>query len=145
MPFFDYPTAFMFAYQPQASLSQPGAVQDTWYTILDTTEFVRLYGVYISISAANEDLATRITIDGQTIVGVQANAAAGSNYKMSFYNYAPTAAISNDFTISADKGFDGTNSLDGKSVKIEVRKTTNNGAGTLTGVVMYGILESVVI
>jgi len=122
----------VFKYMADAVLSQAGAVQNTWYTVLDTTKKVRILSLMMTVSVANEDLELKMTIDGETLNGAQANAVAGTSY------YCLKDAGSANILLSAT-GFNMGRyaALDANSVKIEVRKTTANGAGTLSARAVY--------
>lgn len=131
----------MFEYQAPATLNQANPVQNTWYLILDTTKYVRLYGISVNIEDTNETLECRVTIDGETL-GIAANAATHStNYYAKFLPGAISRVNNlyiNEITFPY-KAF----LLEGHSVKVEVRKTTAAGTGNLTGIVVYGVLKEI--
>jgi hypothetical protein len=123
----------VFQHQASATLSQASPAQNTWYTILDTTKNCRLYAVLVVIATTGEDLEVRITIDGQTITGAF-SAGAGANYSVSMDEWDATnlQAANGRYMIWGSGGV-----LEGRSIKVEVRKTTAAGAGTLSGLVIY--------
>lgn len=123
-----------------ANLTQAAAVQNTWYTILDTTYHIDVYQLAIRMATAGETLEVRITLNGVAITSVGFAAVADTSYWMSF-KADPTSS-----TISLINGSAGqTYLMQGfyapqpcRSVKIEIRKTTAAGANTLYGTVVYG-------
>lgn len=116
----------------QALLSQAAPVQNTWYTILDTAYCAKLFGIAVSVADTGETLEVRMTVDGATVSGSQA-ALAGTAYKALPYT-TPTGLYLLMSTSSLING----NETEGRSVKVEVRKTTAAGTGTITGCVNYG-------
>ena len=125
----------VFEHQAHATLSQANPVVNNWYTVLNTTSNVRLYAICCRVADTAETLQVRLTIDGQTLTD-SFEATADTTY----YNYLR-------FT-DADLWFQTTTYLvgvytyiEGRSVKVEVRKVTNAGAGTITGRVVYARLS----
>jgi hypothetical protein len=125
-------TELTFKHQPDATLVQAAPVQNTWYTILDTTLNCCLYSVTILVWTTGETLEVRVTIDGQILTGSVA-ATATTYYYVHLFLYAAGFAIdTNVFPIGKYMP------LEGRSVKVEVRKTTAAGTGTLEGRAIYG-------
>jgi len=121
-------------HQPTATLTQAAPVQNTWYTILDTIANGRLIGVYFKVADTGEDLELRITIDGQTYVGVQA-AVADTPYYINGIDYSSGAlSVQSVLEVSQRKG---AFLLEGRNIKVEVRKTSAAGAGTFSGRAEY--------
>lgn len=126
--------------QPLATLTQAAPVQNTYYTILDTVLDARIYAIGVRIQDTGETLQVRLTIDGLVIESAAVACVAGQNNLIVIDNDCLPAM--NEYTITT-----GINSyasysqllVEGRSVKIEVRKTTAAGAGTLYGRVQYGI------
>lgn len=113
---------------------QAAPVQNTWYTVMDTTPNVRLYIITLRVADTGEDLELRITVDGEVYTAVVA-AVAGTTYYCyigagNWMNYAGTH-------INV-MGYD---SLVARSAKIEFRKTSAAGAGTITSMVEWGKKE----
>ena len=132
----DYtPSQKVHEYQPPAVLNQPAPVQNTWYPILDTTANVLLYYISVNVEDANETLELRITIDGQVITGNIA-ATHSRTYGVRFFPNAIDRSITCDLAVNVHVNL--VRLLDGRSVRVEVRKTTALGAGNLTGIVVYG-------
>lgn len=125
-----------YVHQADATLSQANPGPTTWYTILDTTRNCRVLGGAISVATTGEDLLLRITIDGNVLEGSKA-ATAGTQYYMSITHDAAALYIEAGFTVVESRVF----FLEGKSIKIEMRKTTTNGTGTFTARVKYAVLK----
>ena len=120
-----------------AVLAQAAAVQNTWYTILDTAANIRIYQITALIVTAGETIAIKITIDGNVLTATQAQDA-DAVYYWGLDADASDAlqAVKATQTAPTISGY-----LEGKSVKVEMRKTTAAGANTLTGRVKYGVVE----
>jgi len=121
------PRPTVFQYQTHAHLNQAAPVQNTWYTVLNTTN-ARLQLVDIYVETTNETLEIRLTIDNDTCTGSVA-ATAGTVY-YAFMSYDGELVISNSFPSQ-------TFLQEGREVLVEVRKTTAAGAGNLHGRVNY--------
>jgi len=104
-------------------------VQDTWYPVLDTQRNARIVGMGLSIDTADETLEVRFTVDGQVFTGTIV-ATYGDLYYVHVRTTDTTTQIYIDGT-EDDKAF----LMEGRTIKVEVRKTTANGAGTLTAAV----------
>lgn len=126
-------------YQAAVQHTTPAPVQDTWYTVLNATNGVRLINCSMQVTAVGETLEMRITIDSQTLTRTQA-ANAGTDY----YPYlehsgalsAPRLAFSTT-DYGRERGF----LLEGKDIKVEIRKTTAAGAGDLKATALYSLLR----
>lgn len=137
-----YGGKIMFEYQPPAVLNQAAPVQNTWYTILDTTANVRVYHIHVNIEDDDETLEIRLTIDGEVLTG--SNACTHSvDYSIGYHCSAITGTDFLEFD-TVPTHFDKYRAFlcEGLSVKFEVRKTTAAGTGNLTGIVMYGVVAS---
>lgn len=117
----------LFGVQPDAKLSQDAPVQNTWYTLLDTTLNAQLVALEMKVAGIGETLEVQVTIDGQVLTK-----SAACNADTLYYVWKSRNAA--DLTISTTPGNFGGQyaTFDAQSVKIEVRKTTANGAGTIT-------------
>jgi hypothetical protein len=127
----DLLTNLTFQHQPDQHLVQPTPEQNRWYPILDTTLNCRLYSVVILVWGANETLEVRITIDGQVLTGSIAATAVS-------YYWVYLLMYTSGFMMSGEHhsiGYDAP--LEGRSVKVEMRKTTNAGTGTIEGYAIY--------
>jgi len=125
-------TELTFQHQAAAQLTQTNPVQNTWYTILDTTANVRLYSLVVRVDTTNETLEVRFTIDGLTI-SQTVDATAGTWYRPRINVDAPTY-LEIDATYYLAHGY---TFLEARSLKIEVRKTTAAGTGTMYGRASY--------
>lgn len=120
-------------HQQDALLNQAAPVQNTWYTVLDTTELCRLISACVEVQTTGETLEMRITIDNDIYTGSIA-AVAGSHYLAYLFLYSTGAILTLATTANiAWKAF----LLEGRSIKVEVRKTTAAGAGNLRACVVY--------
>lgn len=117
-------------HQANATLNQAAPVQNTWYTILATTTNARILLIGIAVAVANETLECRLTVDGVVYTGIQA-AIAGTIYGLNFDRNG------NFYTSIVDFASYRAFLIEGRSVTVEVRKTTATGAGALTGQVMW--------
>lgn len=113
-------------HQADISFIKSNPVQNTWYTVLNTTANVRLYAVMIRIAVTGENLDIRITIDGQTYaLGSTAIAANIWNY---IYHFLTSAQLMNSTTVTLPMTY---TFWEGRVVNIEIRKTTAAGTGNL--------------
>ena len=128
----------VFTYQTPATLNQAGPVQNQWYTILPTTTNAAIYHICVMVATQAEDLELRITIDGQTIEG-GANSAAGADMQCLIFLSAITLTNKISMVVAASDFNDNQGiRLEGRSITVEVRKTSAVGAGNLYGIVSYG-------
>lgn len=123
----------VFTFKGLATLDQANPVQNTWYTILNGKN-VQLHGLLIRVATTGETLEVKFTIDGQTATGTQVANADTNYYATLLFNHGGFA-----FTVGTTNYpfLMNYNSLIGKSVLLEVRKTTNTGAGNLKGWALY--------
>lgn len=131
----------VFEFQTPSTLDQAGPVQNTYYPILDIDELARVYRIGVNIEDADEDLQVRITVDGQVIDGDQITATHSTKYHCYLYANAIGKVIKNTINTSVAYSSYMAFLLEGHEIKVEVRKTTANGAGKLTGIVAYGVLK----
>lgn len=113
---------FLFEHQADAYLSQTNPVSTTLYTVLATTQNVRIISIEADLIWATTQptpLEVVITIDGQTIIHIQANPA----------NAAAYMAIPLENALANAQGFSTTQNqtraflYEGRSVKIQARIT----------------------
>jgi len=117
-----------------ALLDQVNPVQNTWYTVLDTVVNAILFDCFAQVDTTGETIAVRITVDGNALTG--SVAATGSSTYMTRLTLGILAGL--DLFVPRIDLVHGW-LLMGRSVKVEVRKTTANGTGDLRGKVNYGI------
>lgn len=123
--------------QPDATLTQAAPVQNTWYTILDTTLRVKLYLVVVRVNDTGETLEVRITYGGVAYTSLSVAAVAGNYY---FLRSRFEDSLANRWELTATANNVGrTSPITFDSLRIEVRKTTAAGAGNLLGRVIYGV------
>src|SRR4030042_5199715 len=121
------------AHQADIYLNQAAAVQNTWYTVLNTTKNCRLYTVWVRMATLAEDIELRITIDGKVLAVAQAAAVAGTKYFAIIDTNGNLALILSTSTFNVGVYAP----LEGRSVKVEVRKTSANGANNLQALEIY--------
>ena len=129
----------MFEYQAPAVLNQAAPVQNTWYTILDTTRCVCVYQIGVGVEDTDETLECQITVDGETIAAV--GRVSLHSTELGVYVKASSITLVDNAIITPIANVLGvTMVVEGHSVKVQVRKTTATGIGNLTGIVTWGQL-----
>jgi hypothetical protein len=126
--------------QADAILNQAAPVQNTWYTVLDTTENVRVLNILFTVGVPNEDVEVELTIDGRTFVAGQAPATGASIY---YFVLADSVLATMDFGFNTElaatvptwvlRPF----LIECRSLRVRIRKTSANGAGILSCGVHY--------
>jgi hypothetical protein len=122
-----------FKQQATINVNQAAAVQNTWYTLMSTTNNVRLMLVGISMDTAVETIVLELTADGQVFTGTRGAAVIGTIYYAIPNVTAGAIALIDDGGIPNYRAF----MLEGRTISLRMRKTTNVGAGTLSGYVVY--------
>jgi hypothetical protein len=122
-----------YTHQTDARLAQAAAVQNTWYTVLDTIGYVRILSFQVLMATATETIEGRITVDGVVVAVGAAALTFGTAYCAVFNNYTDANTMVWDQNLARYNPI----LLEGKSVKVEMRKTTAAGLNTLTGRVVY--------
>lgn len=132
--------AAMFTFQPPATLNQVAPVQNTWYDILPATANCRVYEIVTNIEDADETVQVQVLIDGVTI---PANPLASTHSTTYLWYRNPNAVGVALYVRNTSTATSYTQAFlfEGRSVQIQARKTTANGAGNLTGMVVYGVLS----
>lgn len=106
-------------------------VQNTWYTILDLLVPCKIRILSSVITVADEDIECRVTIDGTVIPQDAIGHTVGQdNYWM--VDEHSCWADTTEKMMGARESLEAT-----QSCKIEIRKTTALGAGTLSGYISY--------
>jgi hypothetical protein len=114
-----------FQHQPDAVLSQVDPDPEQWYPILQESRECRLYSLTVLVWTTNETLEVRITVDGVVLLGsVEANHT--TYYYVHHQLYAAGLTIDGNIFLLGKY-----TPLEGRNVKVEVRKTTAAGSGTL--------------
>lgn len=122
--------------QADATLDQV-AVQNTWYTVLEIKRPIRAYIVRVSMETLAEDIECKVTIDGLSYSGAQPAAVAGTGYMWNIYVHLDTVLAPSTGVVGLAPG--GLTFMDVNNLKVEVRKTTANGANHLFARVKYGL------
>jgi len=122
-----------FTHMPAATLNQAAPVQNTWYTVLDTTKDGYIHSIGFSVATTDEDLEVKLTVDGQTYTATQ-TAVAGTKYNI-FMICTATSIYCGALTTDSPIGL--YTELSFRSVKVEIRKTTANGTGNLQCAIFY--------
>lgn len=124
--------------QPDAVLIQANPVQNTWYTVLDTSLLPTAIGVEFlfhsfKIATVGETIYVRWTVDGNVRFGIKAAVA-----DLDYYVHKDflTAYLGETTAIHLTGIYA---PIVGKSLKVEARKTTANGTGTLSSRVTYAL------
>lgn len=123
--------------QAIATLDQAAPVQDTWYTILNTNtkRDCKIIRIATRVETANETLQIRVTIDGVAVSSASLNATFGTMY--SWWKAIWTDAQTETWYYGNISAVTAPYIAEGRSVKVEMRKTTAAGAGNLRGAVLY--------
>jgi hypothetical protein len=120
-----------FEDQADATLSKTTPAKDQWYTVLDSKKECRIYAITVLVWTASETLEVRVTIDGKVLTG-SVKATHTAYYYVHHQLYASALAIDGNVFLAGKYS-----PLEGREVKVEVRKTTEAGAGTLDARVVY--------
>ena len=131
----------VFQYQAPATLNQAAPVQNTWYTILNNTPNCRVYNVSVNVEDTNETLQLRVEVDGQVYNSVGVACTHSTLYYP--YHFPDSINLGASIGLTATVGDMQRRAfvVEGRNIKIQVRKTTATGAGNLTGLVSYGVLS----
>lgn len=121
----DIATALTYQQQPIVAGSIPGPVQNQWYTILDTVTNARINRAAFYVATTGETFEARVTIDGQV-----RSSSATALTPNSIYGIWPQANPNNNYLVQIIT-ITGGWSWEGRSIKIEIRKTTAAGNGTI--------------
>ena len=129
-------TALTFQQQPNASINQATPTQNQYYTVLDTTANCRIISIALRVADTNETLELKLTIDGNSIVKYNISAAAGTNY---YATISQGAAYTESYLQAGTTDFSQYRAflIEGRSVKVEIKKTTANGTGNLQCSIIY--------
>lgn len=128
------PTKYVPAMQSDATYSGV-AVQNIWNPVLAATKNVRLINILFSMAVANEDLEVRIIVDGITYT-VSQTAVAGTIYQIDRWGATTTANGLYASTTTSGQTYISF-LIEGRSVSVDIRKTSANGANTLSCRVVY--------
>ncbi len=116
---------------PPAYINQENPVQNQYYTVLDSTVPTRIKQMGFRVDTTGETVLCRVTIDGFVVSAAPRVATAGSMYWCYFQPDLDGNAVYNSSTLPTP------NWLEGKTLKVEICKTTNAGNGNIRCVVAY--------
>jgi hypothetical protein len=133
----DINTALTFQHQPISVFSQAAPVQNTWYTVLDTTLNVKIYSIRYGVATTQETLGLELTIDGVVWTDEFVTPADTAKY-LALNNYYQ-GYLTNAVDLSAPIGMPvyGSFPLECRSFKMRIRKTTLAGNGAFVGRIVY--------
>jgi len=128
-------TELTFEHQADATLSQANPTQNNWYTVLAATANVRVIGITVRVATTGETLQCEIVVDGVTLGIVDLAAVADTDYWVVLYT-ASTGLFTYMIAVTDDR-LNRPFLIEGRNVRVRVRKTTANGTGTLASCVSY--------
>jgi hypothetical protein len=114
-----------FQHQPDAHIAIENPNQNEWYPVLETTREAKVYGLTVLVWTTSETLEVRITVDGNVLTG-SIEATHTTYYYVHHALYAEALVIDGNVFLLMKYA-----ALEGRNVKIEIRKTTDAGSGTL--------------
>ena len=124
---------FVPEHKPGAYLNQNSPVQNTWYTVLDTTRNVRIIHIGYRVNTTGETLEMRLTLDGNVFSNT-INATAGSWYYVALDSLSTSSLHIN---LTSEMMPNRTFLAEARSAKLEIRKTTASGTGSIQVYVQY--------
>lgn len=113
--------ALTFQHQSPMFINDASPISDTYETVLDTTTNVRILSIYLLSNWAVTQptpITVKVTIDGITLTGVQANPISGTYYYVSL-NPNSTSVL--DLTTDLLPGHYRAFLLEGRSIKVEAK------------------------
>ena len=116
-----------FQHQPDAHIAVEDPNQNEWYPVLVTTREAKVYGLTVLVWTTNETLEVKVTIDGNVLTG-SIEATHTTYYYVHHALYAEALIIDGNVFLLGKYA-----PLEGRNIKIEIRKTTDAGSGTLEG------------
>ena len=117
--------------------TQANPVQNTWYTMLNEAAYVQLILIGAQVATTGETLELRVTLGGYTeTISFAATAAA-------IYKTTVSGNPTDGVILAVESGTQTRNfrHLEGRGLKVELRKTTNNGVGTITARSCYEVIK----
>jgi hypothetical protein len=119
-----------YSKQPDAYLDQSNPTVDEWYTVLNST-FVRIDAIGILVNGTDETIEVKLTVDGNTWEGSKV-ANAGELYSVYQLPIDGSLGFSTNYGSVLPCQIH-----EGRSVKVEFRKTTSNGTANIQCRVPY--------
>lgn len=125
-------------HQDPAFLAQAAPVNGTFYVVLDTTQNCHVMDICFEVRDTGEDLECEIVIDGKTYI-IALSAVANTPYTAYIVKPGPvTAAVEEYGGSNTDfQAYRGGYLIEGRSVRVRIRKVTAAGAGNINARVMY--------
>jgi len=118
-------------HQPDADLAQANPVQNQWYTVLPETRNCRLIACMIGVATTAETLEIEWVVDGVTYV--EENSCTANTFYEVVINHAGGFLFVSVIADMDKKAFQ----IEGRSIRVRVRKTTAAGTGTLFATILY--------
>ena len=111
--------ARVFEHQPDAPLDEANPLNDTWYTVLDTTKRVRLIGISCrtgkTTAGTVSAMQIKVTVDGQSLLGSASDPTENTVYFIRNPSSPDLLLGTTDKTSSF--------LLEGRNVKVEIKVT----------------------
>jgi len=129
-------TEATFQHQTDSIFTQANPAPNTWYNAFTATN-CRVIFFAFAMSTAIETLEARMTIDGIVYTPLVGQVTViDTTY---FIRFSAGADATNNISIDNDSGIVNYKAFfcEGRNVQIDVRRTTNLGAGTLTARTVY--------
>jgi len=129
-----------FNYQGETLYTQAAFVQDDWYTVFSEERTrIRLLRWNVAIDTANEDMEYRLIINGTTYPCSLAAQVAATHYAVIWFEQAHVGGepLLLSWTRTEFTSF----LCEARSFTMQMRKTTNNGAGALFSKVRWEAWE----
>lgn len=121
-----------------ASLTQANPVQNTWYTVAELRNVKFRNAINYSVATANETLEVKITVGSALLTATSSKAAtAGSGYMAQMM---PSQAAAG-FWLYEESTVHPQILYETDYLKVEIRKTTATGTGTISAAINYMQME----
>lgn len=130
----DYQPKTCFEYQTDPRVTHAGAVQNTWYEVLNETRHGRVIGIVFGCTVIAETVEVEVTIGGVTATAQQIGAVAGNLYNVVMHGNSWTA--NNLSSVAGGNPIERLD-LEGTGILIRIRKTTAAGASAIRARVLY--------
>ena len=117
--------------QDNVTFSQASPVQNTWYTVFEKNNCA-IRASEFAVADTGEDIEVKMTIDGTARTGSATFGAAA------IYNLVPQEGGNPKLDNAPYPDYRGGFQWQGRSIKIEMRKTSAAGTGTFSATVKWG-------
>ncbi len=132
----------MFEYQEPSVLNQANPNINEWYPLLPITLNAKVYAVAVNIEDNDETLDVRVTRDGEVESVTGFPATHSTEYYLIRVGAVSAIGRRADYWLNVIMP-EISYFMEGLSTQIEVRKTTANGNGNLTGITVFGVKNRV--